>query len=70
MFEEFSNTTVQTFIDLWETLVSFLPQLFGAVIILIVGLVVASVFRKVCRKNYLLFKNRRDFAPVWPRAAF
>lgn len=49
-FQDFAVTTVSSLQSLWATLLSFLPNLIGAIIVFIVGLVVAAVLERLIER--------------------
>lgn len=49
-FSDFAGTTVSSLEALWATLLSFLPNLIGALVVFIIGLVVAAVLERVVER--------------------
>jgi hypothetical protein len=49
-FQDFASTTVGSLQALWGTLLGFLPNLIGAILVFIVGLVVATVLERLIER--------------------
>lgn len=49
-FQDFTSTTVGSLQALWGTLLGFLPNLIGAILVFIVGLVVATVLERLIER--------------------
>lgn len=56
MSYEFVDIIQVAFADLWVSLISFLPRFVGAVLVLIIGAIIASLLRKVIMKVADLLK--------------
>ncbi|MDO8601945.1 MAG: hypothetical protein Q7R62_02365 [bacterium] len=72
-FQEFANTTVNSLQALWATVLAFLPNLIGALLILIVGLVVATVLERLVERIIYYLKidtllRRAGVEPHFERA--
>ncbi len=50
MSNEFVGVIQLAFADLWSSLILFLPRFVGAIIVLIIGVIVANILRKVIMK--------------------
>ena len=50
MFNEWGDVFVVSIQDLWLRIVSFLPELLSALVILIIGLIIASIAGKIVKK--------------------
>jgi len=55
-FQDFASTTVNSLLALWGTLLGFLPNLIGAIIVFVVGLVVASVLERLVERIVYFLK--------------
>ncbi len=55
-FQDFAATTVASLQALWATLLSFLPNLIGALVVFIVGLVVAVVLERLVERLVYFLK--------------
>jgi small-conductance mechanosensitive channel len=49
-FESWNEAFLASIQNVWVTLISFIPSLIGALVVLIIGLIIASAFGKVVRK--------------------
>ncbi|MDZ7798940.1 MAG: hypothetical protein U5L76_05060 [Patescibacteria group bacterium] len=62
---DFINTTGEalnnTFNEMWEGLIAFLPNLIGALLILALGFLVAALFHKITEKILKFFKLKELF---------
>ncbi|MDP2629573.1 MAG: hypothetical protein Q8P45_02630 [Candidatus Harrisonbacteria bacterium] len=58
--EEWAVVVQNSLADLWENFLSFLPDLVGAIIILIIGLIVASILEKIAER--IIYYLRLDAA--------
>jgi len=72
-FESFAATTVASLQALWATVLSFLPNLIGAIVVLIVGLVVAAVLERLVERVVYYLKldmvlRRAGVEPYFERA--
>jgi small-conductance mechanosensitive channel len=56
MSYEFLDIVRIAFADLWASLISFLPRFIGAVVVLLIGLIVASLLRRLVMKLSELLK--------------
>jgi hypothetical protein len=56
IFNEWVNTTGDSLSGLWGTVVSFLPALIGAVVIFIIGLIIASLLEKLVERVIFFLK--------------
>ncbi len=50
VFQNFVTTTVNSLKALWSTLLAFLPNLIGALLVFIIGLIVASVLQRLVER--------------------
>jgi len=62
---DFINTTVEslsnTFNDMWQGLIAFLPNLIGALLVLALGFLVGALFHKITEKILKFFKLNQLF---------
>lgn len=56
MFQETSNSFTTSFESLWSKVLSFIPDLLGALVVLVIGLVIASLLGKLAKKIVKLTK--------------
>jgi tetrahydromethanopterin S-methyltransferase subunit C len=50
MLQNFSKSFIASMENLWSQLLSFLPYLLGAIIVLIIGLIISSILGKLSKK--------------------
>jgi hypothetical protein len=72
-FQEFANTTVVSLQALWATVLAFLPNLIGALLVLIIGLIVAAVLERLVERVIYYLKldtllRRAGVEPYFERA--
>lgn len=72
-FQDFASTTVSSLEALWATLLGFLPNLIGALIVFILGLVVAVVLERIAERIVYFLKidtilRRAGVEPYFERA--
>jgi hypothetical protein len=56
MFNEWVNVTGDSLSGLWGTVLGFLPQLIGALVVFIIGLIIASLLEKVVERVVFYLK--------------
>ena len=45
IIQSWAEVTYSSLLNIWQGLLSYLPSLLGAIIVLVIGLIVAAVFR-------------------------
>lgn len=55
-FQDFAVTTVESLRSLWGTVLGFIPNLIGAIVVFVVGLVVAAVLERLAERIVYFLK--------------
>ncbi|MEK9150828.1 MAG: hypothetical protein AAB411_01925 [Patescibacteria group bacterium] len=71
--QSWAQVTIDSFQNIWSGILAFLPSLIGALIILVIGLIIASVFRTVIERIINVLKidsilEKAGLKPYFDRA--
>ncbi|MEK7451648.1 MAG: hypothetical protein AAB643_02210, partial [Patescibacteria group bacterium] len=71
--QSWAQITIDSFQNIWSGILAFLPSLVGALIILVIGLIISSVFRAVIERIINVLKidsilEKAGLKPYFDRA--